>query len=216
MAPREASPSSSRPRWSAHDLISRTAPPVTQGSFIPLRATRVAEWPLDGAGIRGRRSPIAIERAIAIADVSAFANVCTRASASADAGASANARRALCRSAMRVARSRVDDCFVTDMDRARDGIARGPMPCEVWGRHFVGCHSPAMTHQEKMSCRSAFLLPTFLWQAKEKYVPPRTGATLIDRHEYKERPKQTHSFGTKKRKCRPAKGAKKNLKPSER
>ena len=103
-----------------------------------------------------RRSLMAMAMAMAMATATATAT----ATAIPDVGASANARKGLCRSAMRVARSRVDEPFVTGMERARDGIAQGPMPREVRGRHFMGYHSPTMMHREEMSFRSAFLLPT--------------------------------------------------------
>ena len=51
MATREMSPSRTNPRGSAHDLIPRTAPSVTQGSFIPLRTACVAVRPSGAAGI---------------------------------------------------------------------------------------------------------------------------------------------------------------------
>jgi hypothetical protein len=51
----------------------------------------------------------------------------------------------------------------------RSGV--GPMPHLLRGRHFMGCHSPLATHPEEVSFRSAFLLPTFLWQDAPKEVP---------------------------------------------
>ncbi|CAG4909992.1 hypothetical protein LMG31841_03924 [Paraburkholderia saeva] len=92
-----------------------------------------------------------------------------------------------------------------------DQIVRGPIWLHARGRHLTGCHSPEMTHLEKVSSRSAFLLLTFLWKTPRRKSPwgtkkskcrPAQGATPIDRHENKERPKQRPSFGTKKKKPR--------------
>src|SRR5579864_1326430 len=85
-------------------------------------------------------------------------------------------QKALCRTATHAVRSRMNESFVTG------AAVRGTVWCwtnvvSLRGRHFMGCHSPSATHQEKTRLRRlSFAYFSLARQRKVGAAPHRGNA----------------------------------------